>query len=160
MKSRTKTKKTKKTTSKRKPKVLTLVYAEKRVTEGDPNVWPYFPELRYFGRYKGWKKLVQITREEYDRFIGNESLKVALERKQGGRRGAGEVPGAGHCWPMKCEALAVHPRQVERMNARNKRHGINVQYEPRHGLAIIPDEGEYRKLRKLHGVHHNNSYNG
>lgn len=148
-------------TRKRKPKILELVYVEKRLVPAnpDPTKRPFYPELLLFGRYKGWKKLVQITRAEYDRFIGKESMRHALERKQGGKRGNGMVPGAGHCWPMKCEALAVHPRQVEQMNARNKRHGINVQYEPKHGLAIIPDEGEYKKLRRLHGVHHNNAYN-
>lgn len=104
--------------------------------------------------------LVRISKEQYDRINrAVERAKFNTQRKQGGKRGKGEAPGAGHCWPMSCEALAVHPRQVEQMNARNKRHGINVQYEPKHGLAQIPDEGEYKKLRKLEGAHHNNSYN-
>lgn len=142
------------TTSKKRP----LVYVEKRTVEDGRG--PQYAGLEYWGRFKGRKKLVRITRQQYDDFIGKETLRLSLERKQGGRRGQnGVVPGAGHCWPMKCEALAVHPRQVEAMNARNKRHGINVQYEPKWGMAIIPDEREYKKLRRLEGVHHNNAFN-
>jgi hypothetical protein len=145
---------TAKTTTKSKKRVL--VYVEKRKVD-DPR-GPQYAGLEYWGRYKGKRKLVRLARRQYEDFIGSETLKLALERKQGGRRGHGVVPGAGHCWPMKNEALAVHPRQVEAMNARNKRHGINVQYEPKWGMAIIPDEGEYKKLRRLEGVHLNNAY--
>lgn len=143
----------------KKSKRRVLVYVEKRHIPADHSKKQWYPGIEYWGRFKGQRKLRQITRQQYEDFIGAEIMRINAERKQGGRRGqSGEVPGAGHCWPMKCEALAVHPRQVETMNARNKRHGINVQYEPKWGLAIIVDEGEYKKLRKLEGVHFNNAY--
>jgi hypothetical protein len=148
--------------SKKMTKSKQLVFVKKimRPANPDPTKRPFFPELFHYGRYKGSKKLVRITADEYDAFIGSEKIRLQAERKQGSKRGQhGVVPGAGHCWPMKMEALAVHPDQVEQMNARNKRHGINVQYEPKYGMAIIPDEGEYKKLRKLEQVHHNNAFN-
>lgn len=111
----------------------------------------------YYASFSG--KLRRITKAKFDRFM--TPLDARLHgRRQKHKKGAGETPGAGHCWPLKCEALAVHPKQVAQMNERNKKHGINVRYEPKYGIAIVPDEGEYRKLRKLEGVHHNNSYNG
>lgn len=66
--------------------------------------------------------------------------------------------GTGSGWPMLGEALAVHPKQVEQANERAKRHGINVTYCPKTGRVHIPDNGAYRKLLKLEGKHHNNSY--
>lgn len=47
-------------------------------------------------------------------------------------------------------ALRVHPKQVKQANARNKRHGISVQYKA-DGTAVIPDRGEYKRLMKLEG---------
>jgi uncharacterized protein YigE (DUF2233 family) len=71
------------------------------------------------------------------------------------------MPNFGHrsgCWPMMSDACAVHPKQVEQANARNKRHGVNVEYSPNSGRAIIPDAKAYKKLRKLEGYHFNNGY--
>ncbi len=104
------------------------------------------------------RKMTPITSREYY----DSGIEVRLVAKRGQKHdrkisdgGTVEVRGAGHCWPMKCEALAVHPSQVAQMNARNKRHGVNVQYCPKWGTAIIPDEGAYKKLRKLEGVRFN-----
>ena len=58
------------------------------------------------------------------------------------------------CWPMRNKALAVHRRQVAEANARNKRHGVKVQYDA-DGTAIVPGRGEYRDLCKLEGTHMN-----
>jgi hypothetical protein len=66
--------------------------------------------------------------------------------------------GLGSGWPMVGEALAVHPKQVQEANERNKRHGVNVSYCPQTGRALIPDEGAYRKLRRLEGKHFNNAF--
>lgn len=115
------------------------------------NVKRYFA---YFGKRK-----VRISKSRFDHLIAMAKDGVSLDRKQGGRRGHGTVPGAGHCWPQVNEALACHPDQVPAFNARNKKHGINVEYNPK-GFAIIPDEAAYRRLRKKEGVHHRNSYNG
>ncbi len=59
------------------------------------------------------------------------------------------------CWPMTSEALAVHPKQVEQANARNKRHGVNVVYHPKTGCAIIPDRAERKRLLRLEAMHDN-----
>lgn len=136
-----------------------IVYAEKRHVPAnpDPTKRPFHPGLLYFARFRGSKRLVRITRQQYDGFIGNESLRLSLERKQGGKKGHGEVPGAGHCWPMKVEALACHKSQVAAFNERNKKHGINVTYDP-NGFAIVPDNGAYKRLLKAEGAHHRNSY--
>ena len=64
------------------------------------------------------------------------------------------IPGGHHttCWPQISEdAFAVHPKQVEQANARNRRHGINVEYDKATGAAIIPDRDQRRKLLKLEG---------
>lgn len=72
----------------------------------------------------------------------------------------GQAIGGAHAagWPMKSDALAVHPAQVAAANERNKRHGINVRYEPHAGLAIIPSEREKKKLLKLEGFHDRAAY--
>lgn len=54
-------------------------------------------------------------------------------------------------YPMESDALACHPSQVEAMEARNKKHGIRVNYKP-DGTAVIPDRGERRRLLRLEGM--------
>ncbi len=112
---------------------------------------------RYFAYYG--KRRKKITKKHFDAHIllSKLGLDVSLARKLGGRKGAGEIPGAGHCWPMKNEALACHPSQVAKFNERNKKHGINVEYT-RNGTAIIPDRAAYNRLLKAEGCHLNNSY--
>jgi hypothetical protein len=56
------------------------------------------------------------------------------------------------CWPMLSEGLAVHPRQIEQARARNRRHGVNVDYTP-DGRAILMDRGQRRDLLRLEGYH-------
>lgn len=70
------------------------------------------------------------------------------------------VIGGAHAagWPMYSDAMAVHPSQVAAANARNKKHGVNVQYEPHAGLAVIPSEREKKKLMKLEGFHDRAAY--
>lgn len=59
------------------------------------------------------------------------------------------------CWPMKSDALAVHPKQIEQVRARNKKHGLNIEYAP-DGRPILQDRGMRRDLMKIEGVHDNN----
>jgi hypothetical protein len=69
---------------------------------------------------------------------------------------AAQAPG-GHlpsCWPMKSDALAVHPKQIRAAMARNARYGVNVEYA-RDGRPILQDRGQRRELMKLEGVHDN-----
>ncbi len=51
---------------------------------------------------------------------------------------------------MYSEALAVHPDQIEQARARNRRHGINVDYTA-DGRAILMDRGQRRDMLKLEG---------
>ncbi len=60
------------------------------------------------------------------------------------------------CWPMVSQALAVHPKQVAAANARNKKHGVHVQYDQR-GIAHIPDRGARRDLNRLEAMHDNDA---
>ncbi len=105
------------------------------------------------------KKKIKITKRTFDRHMAASKSGVNLERKQGSKKGAGETPGAGHCWPLKCEALACHPSQVEGFKSAYKKRGVNVDVR-KDGMVIVPDEGAYRRLRKVHGAFHRNSFNG
>ncbi len=58
------------------------------------------------------------------------------------------------CWPMRSRALAVHPKQVDQANARNRRHGLASYYE-KDGTAVLPTREERKKLNKLDAMHDN-----
>lgn len=61
-------------------------------------------------------------------------------------------------WPVVSKlGLACDPTQVDEMNQRNRKHGIQVSYRP-DGAAIIPDESNYKKLRRLEGFRMRDSY--
>lgn len=61
--------------------------------------------------------------------------------------------------PLKSDALAIHIKQREQAMARNKRHGINVDYDGC-GRPIFTDPNQRRKLMKLEGVRDRNSAYG
>ena len=83
------------------------------------------------------------------RYVWNGDTWVPAERESGGINIA--VGAAG--WPMKSEALAVHPTQIKEAMARNKRNGITgVSYCEKTGRAIIADRAARRALCKLEGV--------
>ena len=111
------------------------------------------------------KRRRKINEEEYNKFLKQlpaKDINIAAPGHRGKRviqLSNGEKTEVSTGWPMKSEALAVHPSQVAQMNARNKKHGVNVQYCPKWGTAIIPDSGAYKRLRKLENARHNNSYN-
>lgn len=88
--------------------------------------------------------------------------KVYLKRYPLPRARKGDIVGGTPLsgWPMKSEALAVHPDQVDEANERNKRAGVNVEYEPGTGVPTIPDRGERRKLLKLEGFFDKDSFTG
>jgi hypothetical protein len=105
--------------------------------------------------------LVRITKRQYEAHRHRVWLRErgqAHERKLKSDGSKVAVKGAGHCWPLKSEAVAVHPSQVAEMNEYNRSHGVNVTYDPKWGTAIIPDRGAYKKFQKLHKIHERNSY--
>jgi hypothetical protein len=55
-------------------------------------------------------------------------------------------------------AMAVHRSQVAEADERNRRHGVNVRYDPATGNAMIPDAGERKKLMKLEGMVDHDSF--
>lgn len=62
-------------------------------------------------------------------------------------------------WPMLSEAMAVHPRQVEEATARNRKHGVAVDYTS-DGRAILADRGQRRDLMRLERCHDNHGCYG
>ncbi len=60
------------------------------------------------------------------------------------------------CWPMKSDALAVHPSQIPEVMERNRKHGLYIEYDPKDGRPILPDQGAKRELLKISKVHDNN----
>ncbi len=62
-------------------------------------------------------------------------------------------------WPqVSKKALAVAKDQVADANERNKHHGVNVTYNEE-GHAIIPDNGERKKLLALEGFFDRDAFN-
>lgn len=59
------------------------------------------------------------------------------------------------CWPMRSEALAVHPDQVTEANERNRKAGIAARYESGTGMCVIPDRADRKRLLKLEGMRDN-----
>ncbi len=55
---------------------------------------------------------------------------------------------------LESDALAVHPKQIEAVMARNKKHGLNVEYLP-DGRPKLTDRGQRRDLMRLEGFHDN-----
>jgi hypothetical protein len=54
-------------------------------------------------------------------------------------------------WPMKSDGMAVHPDQVPEVMARNKKHGVYIDYDT-DGCPILPDRGARRELMKIEGL--------
>lgn len=111
-----------------------------RRTVGDDGEWVVEPLYFVNG--------VQVTEKEFRKFFpdreGTPGMTMAIRDAK----------------PCKSNALAVHPTQIEQARARNKRHGINVDYEAHSGRPIFTDSGQRRKLMKLEGVRDRNSYFG
>lgn len=80
---------------------------------------------------------VEVTREEFlDAFPDKVGCPSTISSKG---------------WPMRSEALAVHPDQVDEANARNRRRGLASEYEKGTGVCVIPTPREKKKLVKLEG---------
>lgn len=94
----------------------------------------------------------QVTREEFDAVVPNRIADLLKQNKKSRAVPGGHAPGN---WPKVSEALAVHPDQVAEATARNKRHGVNVPYDPETGCAILPDRAERARLLRLENMHDN-----
>ena len=86
----------------------------------------------------------EVSKEEFDETFPPKPL--------------GHAPALGgntsSCWPLKSDAMAVHPSQIKEAMERNKKHGVvGVSYDPKDGRAILADRGARRDLMKLEGFH-------
>lgn len=61
--------------------------------------------------------------------------------------------------PLASDALAVHPKQIEEARARDKRHGVSVDYD-RHGRPLFTCAAQRRKYMQMRKVRQLNSYYG
>ncbi len=59
-------------------------------------------------------------------------------------------------WPMKSQAMACHPSQIQEMMDRNKQHGITGVTYNAEGDAIISSPREKAKLMRLEGLRDRN----
>lgn len=86
-------------------------------------------------------------------FIGDEEVTEAEFRTRFPDKelGSPEVVAPG-IWPMESLASAVHPKQVDEANARNKNHGIAATYKP-DGTCVIQDRAARKQLNALEGFH-------
>jgi len=138
-----------KTTRKNEP---TGVDAVSKIVD-DKFVWTFYV---LFG-----KRRKRVAEAEYRRVmarLADPRKNLAAPRRRGKRTvklSDGTTTQVSTGWPLKSEALAVHPSQVAEMNERNRRNGVNVEYCPKWGTAIIPDEGAYKRLRRLENVRFN-----
>lgn len=90
---------------------------------------------------------VPVSEKVYRR----ESRKHAKKQTHGVPMLAGNTSSA---WPLKSDALAVHPTQIAAAMERNKKHGVTgVTYDPKDGRAIFADRGARRALMRLENVH-------
>lgn len=95
--------------------------------------------------HKPWEYFMEgkpITKAEYDAALSDKPTDVAPM--------LGNTPS---CWPMKSDALAVHPSQIPEAMERNKKHNVHVEYDPKDGRAILADRGQRRDLCNIEGVH-------
>lgn len=87
----------------------------------------------------------ECTREEYDAFSTVKPMGVPM---LGGNTSA--------CWPMKSDALAVHPEQIAEAMANDRKHGIATEYDPEDGRLILKDQAQKRDILKARQLHDNN----
>jgi hypothetical protein len=91
----------------------------------------------------------EVTKEEFDLAFPYKPLE-------------GKAPGGQHPagWPFKSDALAVHPKQIPEAMARDRAHGIETEYDPEDGRAIMKDPGHRRAMMKSLGYHDNDGNDG
>lgn len=87
-----------------------------------------------------------------DREVPQEEFEAAFPPKE-----IGETTGHSTAWSngIESDALAVHPSQIKEAMARNKRHGLHVEYLP-DGRPKLTDRGQRRDLMRLEQVHDRN----
>jgi hypothetical protein len=108
-----------------------------------------FASKGYGAKETWWIDGQQVTKAEYDDAMAE--VKAGLPKVPEGDPGD---CGLVQFRPLQSMALSVHPKQVEQANARNKRHGVGVEYRP-DGMAIITSRNERKRLLKVEGMRDN-----
>lgn len=88
---------------------------------------------------------VEVTRAEFDKHFPSKIEDLL-------KAGTTLPSHSTTCWPMRSEALAVHPKQIAEATERNRRHGSSVTYD-KDGTAILPDRGERKRIMRIEGLH-------
>lgn len=88
----------------------------------------------------------KVSQQEYE-----EAFKSLPSRLEDLLNGNSPMLAQGSGWPMRSIALAVHPKQVEKANERNRRLGLASYYE-KDGTCVIPTSRERAKLIKAEGM--------
>lgn len=86
-----------------------------------------------------------VTKEEFDRAFPDKPIRH------------GDDFAIGWHKPVLSDALAVHPAQIPQAMARDKAHGLNVEYLP-DGRPILTSQAQKRKMIRSLGYHENNCY--
>lgn len=55
-------------------------------------------------------------------------------------------------WPLLCEALAVHPSQIDGYIAADRQAGVPTDYDRETGSPIMRDYQHYRHYRRRRGA--------
>lgn len=87
----------------------------------------------------------EVTKEEFDAAFPDKPIR------------SGEDLAIGWHKPVLSDALAVHPLQIPEAIARDKKHGLNVEYLP-DGRPVLTSQEQKRKMIRSLGFHENNAY--
>ncbi len=87
----------------------------------------------------------EVSKEEFDAAFPDRPIR------------SGDDIAIGWHKPVISDALAVHPAQIEEARARDKKHGLNVEYLP-DGRPILTSQDQKRKMIRSLGYHENNCY--
>ena len=67
------------------------------------------------------------------------------------------VHGGGNNWPLKCEALAVGPNQIQEQMEVDRRCGVPTEYD-KIGRPIITGPIHYRRYKRLNQAFDRNGF--
>lgn len=93
----------------------------------------------------------EVTKEEFDRVFAEG--KAQLPQVPDDPEYQGNRPWAR---AIASDALAVHPEQIPEVMERNKKHGLEVEYESEFGRPLLQDRDQRRRLMRIENVHDKN----
>lgn len=95
-----------------------------------------------------WLDGAQVTKEVFDE--ANRQVRAALPQVSSVDRSEGNRP-----WSkaILSDALAVHPEQIPEVMERNRKHGLEIEYNTEDGRPVLLSRDQRRRLMKIEGVH-------